>query len=133
MVKLDDRFTEAEQLGLRQLPESDGEFQIAIAALYRNSMVFTDLPLTLDDAERIHHLKKRFQIYWTYDALESDSTAEASDWRFYFDTCFDSPVFLDSENVALMIDQMAMGVKEGTISRAMLTGVPTTLPPCQTR
>lgn len=127
MIRLNEKFEEAEHLGLRSLPVSDPEFETAIAALYRNSMIYTDLPLSLSDSERIEQLKKRFQVYWTYDALEAVNEDEASNWRLYFDTCLDSPAFLDSENVAVMIDQIAMGVGEGTISFEQLTGRPAPL------
>ena len=47
----------------------------------------------------------------------------AGNWRHYMDQCIDSPGFLDSDNVAIMVDQIASGIAEGKLSYDTLIGV----------
>lgn len=121
-MSLTDKLQAAAENGLRPLPSGDPVFEDKITELYRSMIVFSDLPMACSQGDRMSELKKRFAVYWTYEAIEADPVKGAN-WRDYLDQCIDSPGFLDSDNVAVMIDQIGAGIAEGKLSYETLIGV----------
>ncbi len=103
--------------------------------LYREMLAYSDLPKTITSGifqYCMDEVRRRFAIYWTHEAMETRDKAEASNWRQYMAQCIDSPAFLDSDNVALMVDQIGAGVAEGKLSYEMSIDSPSVVAIAQT-
>jgi hypothetical protein len=111
------KLNDAIALGLRCVSCNTEEYEERVLELYRSMLEFSDLPIEGSDSDRIEELKKRFLVYWTYEALSASTPEDADDWQVYMDQVQDSPGFLDSENVELMIYEIERGYFEGKICK----------------